>query len=138
MLIVRSLFWIVCVSLLLAGGNGLPAFYGDRPGSDYVNEASPAYRSAERVVASVSQLDGWCLSHEKVCDVSSTAGHLALRLVDGAARWTISQLAATTQRIAADENSEKAARSGETAGVSLLDGITDLLYDENEELDDIG
>ena len=138
MLIVRALFWIVCVSLLLAGGNGLPAFYGDRPGSDYVNEASPAYNSAERVVASVSQLNGWCLSHEKICNVSSTAGHLTLRLVDGAARWTISQLASTTRKIADGENRAKAPGSGETAEASLFDGITDLLYDENEELDDIG
>lgn len=148
MLIPRAVFWIVCVSLLLAGGGGLPGYYGDRPGAEYVDSDSPAYHSAERVVASVSQLNGWCLSHENVCDVAGTAGSMALELIEGVGRWTVSQLKSTTQRIVAVETggmatsprrqSAEKVRSDETANVSLFDGITDLLYDEGEELDDIG
>lgn len=148
MLIPRALFWIICVSLLLAGGGGLPSYYGDRPGAEYFNSESPAHHSAERVVASVSQLNGWCLSHENVCDIAGTAGSMALELIEGVGRWTVSQLKSTTQRIAAADKSEATTsprrqttvkvRSDETANVTLFDGITDLLYDEGEELDDIG
>ena len=157
MLIFRALFWIIAVSLLLAGGNGVSGYYGDRPGSEYVDRDSPAYHSATRVVASVSQLNGWCRSHETACAAASTAGQIGLELIDrsmkGVMRWAASSEASTSERRVADQNHDDdqndmspqgrrtswgMAAPDNNAEAPFFDGLTDLLYGEDEELDDIG
>lgn len=153
MLIFRALFWIIAVSLLLAGGNGVSGYYGDRPGSEYVDRDSPAYHSAARVVASVSQLNGWCLSHETACGAAGTTGHLGLELIDssmkGLVRWAASSEASTSERRVASQDHDDMTLQGQRTswGISapednveapFFDGLTDLLYGEDEELDDIG
>ena len=157
MLIFRALFWIIAVSLLLAGGNGVSGNYGDRPGSEYVDRDSPAYHSAARVVASVSQLNGWCLSHETACAAAGTTGQIGLELIDssmkGLVRWAASSEASTSEQWVADQNHDddqndmalqgqrtswEMSAPEDNVEAPFFDGLTDLLYGEDEELDDIG
>ena len=95
MRVLRALFWIVAVSLLLAGGTGFSGQFGEGPVAQYAGEDSPAYQSAERVVASVRQLQGWCEgagdAREQICDTAATAGHLTLDAVDTLMIWIMSR-----------------------------------------------
>lgn len=154
MRVARALFWIVAVSLLLAGGNGVSARYVDVPGARYVNEDSPAYHSAQRVVASVQQLNGWCAAdneaRRRVCTTAGKAGHIALEGVDRlmamfmsleifAAGDDAGQLALKSEGKAQGEPLVPArAPLLDEAPVSLIDDLQNLLYSEEEELDDIG
>lgn len=94
MRVLRALFWIVAVSLLLAGGTGFSSQFGEGPVAGYAGEDSPAYHSAERVVASVRQLDGWCDAdgdvRAQICDTAATAGHMMLEAVDAVMIWVMS------------------------------------------------
>lgn len=154
MRVARALFWIITVSLLLAGGNGFSARYADVPGARYVNENSPAYHSAQRVVASVQQLNGWCAgdneARARVCATAGKAGHIALEGIDRLMvmfmSFEIFAASDDVDQFALNEESktEMGALAPATASlfdkapVSLIDDLQNLLYSDDEELDDIG
>lgn len=154
MRVARALFWIIAVSLLLAGGNGFSARYADVPGARYVNEDSPAYHSAQRVVASVQQLNGWCAgdneARTRVCATAGKAGHMTLEGVDRLMVMFMSleifatgddadQFALKGERKARmDAIAPATASLFEKAPVSLIDDLQKLLYSDDEKLDDIG
>lgn len=150
MRVVRALFWIVTVSLLLAGGNGISARYQEGPGARYVNEDSPAYHSAQRVVASVRQLNGWCDGgnevREGLCSTAATTGHVALEGIDRIMLTIVSldifagpgdpgQLALKVPGQTAQTTTEPVLSD---VPATLMDDLKNLLYSDGEELEDIG
>lgn len=154
MRVARALFWIVAVSLLLAGGNGFSVHYTDGPGARYVNEDSPAYHSAQRVVASVQQLNGWCDGNNeartRLCATAGKAGHIALAGIDRLMVLFMSlDIFAESddpgQFVMRSDGKEENDSAGpdtrpfvEEPPVSLIEDLQNLLYNDDEELDDIG
>lgn len=158
MRVVRALFWIVAVSLLLAGGNGFSARYADVPGARYVNEDSPAYHSAQRVVASVQQLNGWCAgdndAQARICATAGKAGHMTLEGIDrlmaifmsldifvadeDTGQFTLKSERQTEADTVVPVSAPISAHVFDEAPVSLIDDLQNLLYNDDEELDDFG
>lgn len=148
MRIASGLFWIVTVSLFLASGSGSSEFFTKfhnlPPAGISVSPDGRSPLSAERIVATVVRLDGWCAAHRRICAGASSAGHFALGLVDrtmgrvmSSQRYGAASMAENQSKARGQSRSRNRA-SGGTEGTPLSDGLADLLYDEGEELDDVG
>lgn len=136
MKIVKGLFWIVAVSLMLAGRPSVSASFADGPAADYLGPDAPSVQSSGQVLEAVAQLRGLCKRHEETCGVVGAIGTFSLRFVD----QVLSELLPSSfyKKMDPPKVPKKARVFHNGSKDPFVDGANELLYNLGEELEDIG
>ena len=134
--VLKALFWVVAVSFLLAGRNGVSTSFDSGPAADYLGPEAPAVRSSEAIVDKVVAVKGICKREEEICGVVGAVAHFSLRFID----QVLSQFLPgdTYQKLDAPKVPKKKRVFENQDDNPYLDHVNELLYSVGEELDDIG
>jgi len=136
MSIFKALFWVVAVSFLLAGRNGISSSFENGPASEYLGPDAPAVQSSETIVAKVSELRGICGREETICDVTGSIANFGLRFIDQVLAQFLSEDA--YRQLDAPKKTGGERRNKDLPDFDFLDSVNELFYSAEEELEDIG